>query len=271
MTTANLLPVSTYCSARTTDCVWTSVSLDSFNLNMRYIDIGDIAGSMLRNTLYQGQYFIKSSTYIGSNATIANGSFGNVSVPLQIRNSSVKSLFWYYALSTSVRCPNGFYDAIIPNSISTQVNISGKKYPQKPLNPTAEPADCYIAYKQAWGSSSLKGIEGIINRSCYGAVMGAVSGRDPQVVVPANAVRNSSIFDASQNVIVDFGNMHYEGIDLERISGSLFSGVNTRQAPPFIELNIGLALDANVSLYGFALCDCIIKIDPATKSCEVLI
>jgi hypothetical protein len=138
MTKANLLPVSTYCTALTTDCAWTSVSLDSFNLNLKYIDVGDIAGTMLRNTLYQGQYFIKSSTYIGSNSTIANGSYGNVSIPLQIRNSSVKSLFWYYSLSTCKRCPNGFYDAIpngfydaiIPNTISSQVNISGKNFPQ---------------------------------------------------------------------------------------------------------------------------------------------
>jgi hypothetical protein len=65
--------------------------------------------------------------------------------------------------------------------------------------------------------------------------------------------------------------MCYEGCDLERISGSLFLGINTRQAPPFIELNIGLALNANVSLYAFALCDAIIIIDPSTKTCEVLI
>ena len=65
--------------------------------------------------------------------------------------------------------------------------------------------------------------------------------------------------------------MHFEGLNLERISGSLFSGVNTRMAPPFLEMNIATAVDTAVTCYAFALSDCILKIDPATKTLEVLL
>ena len=65
--------------------------------------------------------------------------------------------------------------------------------------------------------------------------------------------------------------MHFEGLNLERISGSLFSGVNTRMAPPFLEMNISAATDLAVTCYAFALSDCILKIDPATKTLEVLL
>ena len=65
--------------------------------------------------------------------------------------------------------------------------------------------------------------------------------------------------------------MHFEGLNLERISGALFSGVNSRMAPPFLELNIATALDVAVTCYAFALSDCILKIDPATKTLEVLL
>ena len=65
--------------------------------------------------------------------------------------------------------------------------------------------------------------------------------------------------------------MHFLGLNLERISGSLFSGINTRMSPPFIEMTIATATDLNATCYAFALSVCILKIDPATKTLEVLI
>ncbi len=65
--------------------------------------------------------------------------------------------------------------------------------------------------------------------------------------------------------------MHFEGLNLERISGSLFSGVNTRMAPPFLEIQIATATDLTMTCYAFAMSDCILKIDPATKTLDVLI
>jgi hypothetical protein len=47
MTTAQQLPFGSYCSAVITQPVYT-VALDSFNLNMSYVNIGDTFGNMLR-------------------------------------------------------------------------------------------------------------------------------------------------------------------------------------------------------------------------------
>ena len=95
--TTPLLPFSSTASdvAITQQAVY-AITLDSFNLQISYVNIGEVSGQLLKQTLYDGKYFIKSSTYTGANASIANGSSGNVSLPLQIRNSSVKSLFWQF-------------------------------------------------------------------------------------------------------------------------------------------------------------------------------
>ena len=110
-------------------------------------------------------------------------------------------------------------------------------------------------------------------RGSYGATLNVVAGSDSSIVVPAtNGTRaTSQVETAITQQTASFPNMHYEGLNLERISGALFSGVNTRMAPPFLEMNIATAVDTAVTCYAFALSDCILKIDPATKTLEVLL
>jgi hypothetical protein len=271
MTTANLLPFCSYCTAITTQPVFT-VSLESFNLDMKYIDIGDIAGSMLRQTLPNGMYYIKSSTYVGANASVPTGTFGNVSIPLQIRNSSMKSLYIQFGIATSAKCPNGYYDAVNPNLISLQLNIGGKKKPNRPLNPSLEPASCFINYMEAWGKTSTLDGSGCVYRGSYGATLNTVTNSDSLIVVPATGQRAiSQIENATYDIIVHYPNTHFIGFDTERITGSLFSGVDTRFSPPYLECNIATTLTDNVTCYAFALLDCVIKIDPQQKTCEVLV
>ena len=113
---------------------------------------------------------------------------------------------------------------------------------------------------------------GIITRSSYGATLVAVAGSDSSIVVPADGRRlTSQIETGVANIIATSPHMHYLGYDLDRMSGTLFSGINTRMAPPFIELNIASAVDTNVTCYAFALSGCILKIGPQTKTLEVLL
>jgi hypothetical protein len=271
MSTAQYLPIVGYCeTANPTTAPIFTVSLDTFNLNMKYTNLGDIAGSMLRQTLYDQKYFIKTQTYIGANATIATGSSGNVSIPLQIRNSSLKSLFYQFSLTADARCVNGLFDAINPNLISLQVSIGGQKYPQRPLRPVIEPAETYNSYIQALGANSLKGVGGVMDRSSYNATQNTTTGSDPSVVVPASGARAKSSYEATNLAIAEFPNMNYQGVDLERISGTLFSGINTRQTGVFLECNIGTALTAVNTCYAFGLLDAIIVVDIANKTIEVL-
>jgi hypothetical protein len=195
----------------------------------------------------------------------------------------MKSLFWQFSMGNDQRCPNGYYDAINPNIISLQVNIGGVKFPQKPLRVSYEPAETYNAYLQAWGGSSLKSMGGSLNRSNYGSTLsGGAAGAetylvnaDPMIVYPSyTGTRPTSSYqgtDATAGIIIDFPNCHYEGVDLERLSSTIFSGVNTQQANPFIEANIGLATNAVLTCYAWGLVDCVMIIDPATKKIEVLV
>ena len=247
------------------------ISLDSFNLQMSYVNIGEVSGQLLRQTLYNGIYYIKSSTYTTANSSIAAGSSGNVSLPLQIRNSSVKSLFWQFSTARTSRSPNFYYDGFNCNSIATNINLGGVKYPNRPMNPSMRPSECFTNYLCAWGGQGLKNIGGMMTRSSYGATLQAVAGSDSSIVVPAANARAYSLIDTGTQPITQYPNMHYEGLNLERISGSLFSGVNTRMAPPFIELQIATATDLTMTCYAFAMSDVILKIDPATKTLEVLI
>jgi hypothetical protein len=274
MTTSSQLPFTAYCTAVTTSPTF-SVSLDSFNLNLSYINIGDVFGSMLRSSLYDNKFYIKACTYVGANASIPSGSSGNTTLLLNIRNSSVKSLFYQFSTNKSAKCVNGLYDAINPNLQSEQISISGLKTPNRPLNMTQRPAEVFASLLQALGGQSLKGMGGVLFRSSFGASLNAQpAGSDNMIVNLAgtnNGLRNASATDATTAIIASFPNMNYHGIDLERISGSIFSGTNTRSTGINLELTIGTPLTDNTICYGFALSDVIIKVDPDMKTIECLI
>ena len=55
MTTANLYPLVSYCTAITTQPVFANVLLSEFQLNCKNIDVGDMASVLLRQTLNNGQ------------------------------------------------------------------------------------------------------------------------------------------------------------------------------------------------------------------------
>ena len=271
MTTSNQLPFGSYCTAVATQPVY-SVSLDNFNLNLTYVNIGDIFGSMLRSSLLDGKYFIKASTYVGANGNLAIGSSGNSTLSLNIRNSSIKSLFYQFSINKSGKCPNGYFDAVNPNLISEQLNIGGLKVPQAPLNMSQRPAQVYTALQQAMGGQSLKSMGGVVDRSSFGASLNNVVDADSSIITLAGTgVRLQSKIDANTRVIVPFGNFNYHGVDLERLGSTLFSGTNTRATGINMELTIATTLTESVQCFAWALSDCILKVDVATKQIEVLI
>jgi hypothetical protein len=125
---------------------------------------------------------------------------------------------------------------------------------------------------EAWGKTSTLDGSGCVYRGSYGATLNTVTNSDSLVVVPATGQRAiSQIENATYDIIVHYPNTHFIGFDTERITGSLFSGVDTRFSPPYLECNIATTLTDNVTCYAFALLDCVIKIDPQQKTCEVLV
>lgn len=240
--------------------------LDQFSLNMKYVDIGQVASSLLQQTLQDGKWFIKSKTYTNSNASLPQGSSGTTSLLLQIRNSSVNSLFFQFSTSAKPAiCPNGVYDAINPALIGLQASISGNKFPNKQISVSTRPAEAYSMYVQAWGGLGSKAYGGVMTRSSFGASYPLLASGDAMCVLPATATRAESSTDATSINVVSNPNMCYLGVDLQRVSGSLFSGINTRSGGAYLDLNIGSATLANIVCYAWAMSDVVLVVDVASK------
>lgn len=267
ITTSSIMPYTTFCTGTTTQPVFAAPILDSWNLNMKYIDVGSEAGAMLRQTLNDGKWMIKASSYTNNNATIPNNTNGSVSLPFQIRNSSVKSVFMQNSIAMSAACPNGVFDGINCAATSLQLSISGIKTPNKPLNPSQKPSECYASLISAFGGLNYKTFGGCQYRGAYGATIPSLpTNSDQMMVVPAAGVRAVSSTDTTTEQIVRFPNMHYLGFDLERISGSLFSGVNTRSTAIFCDMFLGTATTSTITTYCWGLIDVILEIDVAQRT-----
>ena len=277
--TSALLPFTSVCrgttdnstaAVPTTKPILSAPILDQFSLNLKYIDIGTMSGNMMLQSLGGSKIYIKSSTYTNSNVAVPNGSSGALQQLLQVRNSSVKSLFFYQALQKSAATPNDVFDAI-NNGSATKVQgvIGGNRYPTRELNPSQRPSEVMDALQKAWGKSgNFIDFSGILTRESFGSTLpSAVAQADNSIVVPASGLRPTSTGgDEGNKLLVNFPSTNYIGLDLEKSTSVLFSGVNTRSTPPVIEYNLGVATTSTASLYGWALSDLVIEIDPFSKS-----
>ena len=280
MTTANQTPISGFASAVTTQPGITGgFTLSEFTLNMKYIDIGDMASQILSQTLQDGKWFLKATTYTNSAVTIPTNSAGNQQLLLQIRNTSVKSILHTFSLAISARCPNGQYDSICPNLTSRQCQVGGSFYPNKPINDSARPSEGYqyLIQSLAQGGGITKSYGTTVNRYSYCMMMNAVTGQDSTFVVPATCARtvvpglaSNSGNDANLN-IVQYPNSFFCGYDLEKSAGILFQGVNTRASPPFLNLFIGTTLDASVNVNAWGMSDVILQVDTIAKQITAFI
>lgn len=288
MTTANQLPFSSFCTVLpSTLPVLSAVTLSEFSLNMKYIDIGDMASQILSQTLQDGKWFLKANTYTNSNVSIPSGSSGNQQLLLQIRNTSVKSLLNTFSIAATARCPNGMYDSICPNLTSRQLQIGGNFYPNKPLNDLSRPSEGYnyLIQSLAQGGGITKSYGTTINRYNYCVLMNTMNGQDSTFTIPAGGVRpspsgippatNLSTIESQVN-IVSFPNSFYCGYDLEKSAGILFQGINTRASPPFLNLFISSTtpvpgLDATVNINAWGLSDLILQIDTVAKQITAFI
>lgn len=276
MTTASLIPIITYCSAVATPITLTGApTLSEFRLNMKYIDVGDMAGAMLRQTLKDGKWYLKSSTYTNSGVTIPSGSSGAAQLLLQIRNSSVKSVYHQFGIANSLVCPNGYYDAINPGLSQRQLQVGGAFFPNLALNDLQRPAEAYSYLIQALGGSIPKSMGTVVTSDMYnsvGAIAAVPAGSDSRVILPANVARAApSGSDYGNQSVIKYPNSAYMGYDLEKSSGILFQGVNTRASPPFLNLFLSAATTAAVNCQAWGYSDVVLVIDAVAKQIQAFI
>jgi hypothetical protein len=270
----SLLPIVAYAptgAGITTQPVITAPSLDSWFLNTKLVDMGASAIPLIMNSLKNGKIYIKSSTWLNSNIAIPVGTSGVGTYLLQLRASSVKSLFWYSAQGATTQTPNGTYDAVnIGCNLKEQVIIGGGFYPNKELNPSQQPSLVMASLAGAFGYGSSYNFGGIINSYQFNSTLPSVSaGSDAQLVVPAvGGTRPVPVgSDYTAQALVNYLSCAFRGVDLEKAGKStLYQGVNTRNTPPYVSQNYSVATTVAGTLISFALCDLILEIDPMSKS-----
>jgi hypothetical protein len=194
----------------------------------------------------------------------------------------VKSLYHQFGQSNAVTAqglvsPNGAYDAINIGTTSRQLQIGGQFFSNLPCNDVQRPAEGYAVLIQALGGSIPKSYGSVVTREMYnsvGAIASVPSGADNGLVLPATtarAVPAGSDVSTSQSVI-DYPSGAFYGYDLEKVGGGvLFSGINTRASPPFLNLFLGSALNANVTCQAWGLSDVVIVIDTNSKSVQAFV
>lgn len=275
MQTSALLPFCSVASTAPTAGAITGFTLSEFTLNMKYIDVGDMAGALLKQTLQDGKWFIKSQTYTNSAVTIPNGSSGAQQLLLQIRNTSVKSILHQFGVAQGALCPNGYYDAINPTLNIRQCQVGGNFYPNKSLNDLQRPSESYpyLIQALAQGGGITKSYGTAITKTMYQSCANAVpTGSDSYWATINNGVRGTvTNSDATDTSVLKYPNSFYCGYDLEKSSGILFQGVNTRAQPPFLNLNIASAVPSTVICQSWGLSDVILEIDTIAKQVKAYV
>ena len=274
MTTASITPVVSYCTAiQTTPGTIGAFTLSEFQLNMKYVDVSDMAAQQLRQTLQDGKWYMKAMTYTNSSVNIPSGSSGAQQLLLQIRNSSVKSIIHQFGISQSAVCPNGYYDAVNIALTSRQCQVAGQFFPNRPINDCARPAEAYPYLIQSRGGGIAKSLGTVVSSNAYNAVIPSLpTGSDSRCVVPAAGLRSAATNDDSTTTqISKFPNSAYYGYDLEKVSSILFSGLNTRASPPFLNLFLGAAATSSIICQAWGISDVVLVFDTVSKQVQAFI
>lgn len=277
LTTAATTPIVCYNTAQTVNIVLSvAPRLSEFRLNMKYIDVGDVAAQMLRQTLQNGKWFIKSSTYTNSNVTIPANSSGTQQLLLQIRNSSVKSVYHQFSLTNTTLTPNGLFDAINPGLSLRQLQLGGQFFPNFPCSDCQRPAEAYAVLIQSLGGSIPKSFGTVVTREMYNTISGIAAvpaGSDTYLVLPTANSRAAPVgSNASAQAITSYPSSAFYGYDLERSSGILFNGFNTRSAPPVLNLTLPTAgTTLTISCIAFGYSDVVLQIDYESKQVTAFI
>lgn len=278
LTTANNTPVVSYLlgAVPTTQPVFTGgLNLSEFQLNMTYLDVGDLAAQQLRQTLQDGKWYMKATTYTNSSVAIQNGSSGATQLLLQIRNTSVRSILHQFGTSPSVNCPNGFFDAINPALTSRQCQIGGNFIPSRPINDSARPAEGYSHLVAALGGGPAKSLGTCVTAYMYNSVLGTIpplsDARCENIAAGLRTTSSGSDTAVVEQIVAKYPNSAYYGYDLEKVNSILFSGINTRAQPPFINCTIASATPAPIICQAWGMSDVVLVFDVESKQVTAFI
>ena len=289
LTTQNVLPICGIVTTITTNPVFTqNFTLSEFALNLKYIDIGEQAAQMLMMTLPDNRILYKSSTYTNSQVTLPTASAGSQQLLLQIRNTSVRSIYSQFGQSNSVQAqslvsPNGYFDAINICCNSRQIQIGGTFIPSRPFNDVSRSSEGYVnGVLASLGGSIPSALGTAVTKEMYNSVGGIAAvptgaNIETYLVLPATYARAAPVgSDNSAASVSVLPSGFFMGYDTERMSGQggggiLFSGINTRSVPPFLNLILTSPLNATITCQNWALSDLVLAFDIGSKSVQAFV
>jgi len=273
MTTATQYPLSSFATVNAASVQLSPFTLSEFQLNCKYVDVGDLAAQQLRQTLQDGKWYMKATTYTNSSVALQSGATGATQLLMQIRNTSVKSILHQFGTAPTAVCPNGYYDAINLNLTARQCQIGGQFYPNRPINDSQRPAEGYSYLVQALGGGPAKSLGTCVTSSMYNSVLETpAANSDSRLVKPAAGSRAApNGGDEAAQAVAKYPNSAYYGYDLEKVSSILFSGVNTRAQPPFINCTIGVATTVGAICQAWGMSDVVLVFDVESKQVTAFI
>jgi hypothetical protein len=191
----------------------------------------------------QASNFIGASTGAGSNDLLVG-----------IRVSSLKSL-WMACHVGNAACEKKFA-GINPNlDQGTCFVISSQNYPQRTLNPSGHPGDCFMELQKSLGALSMANFNGAISKPAY---------YTSSTQYGLCQAFNSTIANIATNP-----NQFFIGVDVEVVARkqSLLSGINVNSSPIIFRAQVGSTLSANQHTCNFfGYYDLILEIDTMQKS-----
>ena len=165
-------------------------------------------------------------------------------------------------LCSPSNAPELKYAGINPNlTQGTCMVISGQNYPQRTLDPSNKPADCFMELQKSFGALNVASFNGCINKNSYYTSSTAFAYMAAYTGVNTTAPSTVTIFTDP--------NQFYLGIDTEVVArkANLLSGINVNSSPMFFRAQIGAALSANQhTLNFFAYYDLVLEIDVLAKN-----
>lgn len=264
--TTNILPFAINIGTQLTDYnVTFDVILDSFSLNVEFLDIGASALAMVDSTLSNnGVSYSHGTTYRTSTTVLPANTSGTVSLLSGIRGSSVKSLITRFQENAIANNISGKFNSKNPNVNAISFNIGGVKYPQTPANPLLYPSHAFMQLQQSFGNFNSNQFQSSITPSIYNRLSagGSAQGFTVGTTQDYNYTNGASVYN-NQDLFL-------WGINTEVCpKRGVMSGLNCTSAPIFVDLNIASANSNAHNMIVIAMQDSILIHNTLTGDLQV--
>ena len=197
---------------------------------------------------------IRSQSYRTSTNTLnALASAGLYDLLIGSRVSSLKSM---YITCSPANAAEKKFALVNPNlTQGTCLVLAGSNYPQRTINPSYHPADCFIELQKSLGALSIVNYNGCIAKNAY-----YTGSTQTGLMVAYNTAFATILTNPSQ---------FFLGFDCETVAhrGGLLSGININTAPSFFRAQVDSVLSNSThTFYFFAYHDLILEIDVLAKN-----